>query len=879
MECWRSSTESGLWQLSLAEELPKGREWEPIMLRLNLAFAMALSAALAGCSEGTRKSEPLLKTGFAKVALTVADLAAIDHVTLTITGGAVPITKTMAKVDDTHYSAPNDAIPVGTYQYTADAYADPAGTELVLTGHTVVAIRPDQTALVAIVLRDPTRPVGETRRLPVIDGLSASSASLMTDAVAAVVATAHSPESHELAYLWTDRCEGGARGAFADSAAAATSWTAPSVPGVCQLSVSVGDAANMSSVTAYMAVVVTDAHAPPTVIAVVDTYPMVALGTTEAVIVSANPPAGLMVGITADLVATGADADGSPVTFAWTSTCGGTFSPGAASGTVRFHTDDPRAMCALSVVVADNSTPANTIRGTVVIEGGGADRCFGVICPPASDVCHIASTCDPTTGTCGPGSPVLCPAGETCSLSSTPPGQCVPYGYPTAPVPKAAKNLPLFFPGGVAFDSAESLYITRTLFGNQTFDGISLTAAGASDTVLSKYDPTTHNPVWAKAYGDANKQVSIGVAVTQDGTVVGLGNFLGTLDTVTNPQSYPIDFLMGVDSDNGNVRWTNMFDNGINGALLAIAANPAQNIVAVCGYSSQASSMVTPEPTYGGGSRDAVIAVFRSTGEKVWARELGGANAEMCSRLAVDAVGDVYAVGSYNGILDLGGPTDLPALAGSTVVNWTWVAKLSGADGRTLAAAAFGGQRETGAAFGNHAPAGIAVDPAGNVVIVGSFTGNMKFGNTAELNLTPVGANDAFIAKLDPAFAPLWAKRMGSRGFVGVAAVALTASNDVVVVGAHNGTTTGAAVISGPNDNSLPNAYLLRLDGTTGAVQFARSYGGDGEAQDASFLAIQGSSFAFGGTNTGTIDFGGGVSHTAKPESAQMSYLVFGTLQ
>jgi hypothetical protein len=434
MECWRSSTESGLWQLSLAEELPKGREWEPIMLRLNLAFAMALSAALAGCSEGTRKSEPLLKTGFAKVALTVADLAAIDHVTLTITGGAVPITKTMAKVDDTHYSAPNDAIPVGTYQYTADAYADPAGTELVLTGHTVVAIRPDQTALVAIVLRDPTRPVGETRRLPVIDGLSASSASLMTDAVAAVVATAHSPESHELAYLWTDRCEGGARGAFADSAAAATSWTAPSVPGVCQLSVSVGDAANMSSVTAYMAVVVTDAHAPPTVIAVVDTYPMVALGTTEAVIVSANPPAGLMVGITADLVATGADADGSPVTFAWTSTCGGTFSPGAASGTVRFHTDDPRAMCALSVVVADNSTPANTIRGTVVIEGGGADRCFGVICPPASDVCHIASTCDPTTGTAALG-----------ARSSVPPAR--PAASPRRPLVSAshmATRLPRF---------------------------------------------------------------------------------------------------------------------------------------------------------------------------------------------------------------------------------------------------------------------------------------------------------------------------------------------------------------------------------------------------------------------------------------------------
>jgi len=445
------------------------------------------------------------------------------------------------------------------------------------------------------------------------------------------------------------------------------------------------------------------------------------------------------------------------------------------------------------------------------------------------------------------------------------------------PAPKAAKHLGLTRPDGVAIDSAGAVYTAGPLFDTKSFDAISVSSAGDSDMFLAKYDPTTHNALWAKAYGDTDEQYSIGVAVTQDGTVVGLGNFVGKLNTLTNPQPYPIDFLMGVDPANGDVRWTNMFNNGIGGAILSIATNPSQNIIAVCGYSSQATDMVTPAPTYGGGIRDAVVAVYRSTGEKVWAREIGGAAAEQCSGLAVDAAGDVFAVGRYNGALELGGTPALPTLGGVLTINWTWVAKFKGTDGTTLVQTSIGGRNAAGTGNGgNHTPAGIAVDSTGNVVIAGAFTTSMLFPTVPETLLQSAGVTDAFVAKLDPAFAPLWAVRMGSTGSDGVSAIALTSSNDPVVVGAHSGTTTGVAEISVPADSAWSNAFVLKLDGATGARQFAQSYGDADQTQSASRVAIHDSSFAFIGTYNGAIDFGGGVSLTG---TELESYLVFGTFQ
>ena len=53
---------------------------------------------------------------------------------------------------------------------------------------------------------------------------------------------------------------------------------------------------------------------------------------------------------------------------------------------------------------------------------------------------------------------------------------------------------------------------------------------------------------------------------------------------------------------------------------------------------------------------------------------------------------------------------------------------------------------------------GIAVDPAGNVLLTGEFTGTATFG---EHSLTSVGSMDFFVAKVDPQGNFLWVRSGG----------------------------------------------------------------------------------------------------------------------
>jgi hypothetical protein len=976
-------------------------------MRKNLAFATAFSALvmIAGCSD--KKNVPEVKMGSAKVALTAAGLAAVDHVTLSITGGATPITQTLTKVDNTHYSASISSVPVGTYTFTANAYADAAGANLVLAGHAdgVVITASAVPAIVSIVMHELTAPVGPTAKLPVIDGLAASAASVTNGAAASVSVTAHSPDSHALAYQWSDLCTGNLHGTFADSAIPATTWTAPASAAVCQLSVRVGDATNMTSVTAYLVLTVTGpATGSANVNASVDTYPILTVSAADAYIVVSDPPAGLTVGITADVVATSSDADGSPVTLAWTSSCTGTFSPSSSAPSVRFHSDDPNAQCTLTVVASDSSTPANTIAGVVVLSGAvnlcanvtctpqdschdvgtcnpatgfcsnpakvctaqdlchvvgacdlatgscsnpekcaagqtcelttgvcstpdlcagvtcvaldvchdvgtctagvcsnpaktcpageacsltdglchATDLCAGVICPPATNLCQVAGTC--TAGVCSAETAKTCPVGETCDVAD---GVCkLPVVPATVVVPQLAKKLEINWKG-LAMGTDGAVYQTgNVLLPAKTFDGITITSAGSTDVFAAKYDAAGAIQ-WAVRYGNSSSQdASSGAAVTADGTLALGGKFSGTLDP--DPISAPsqVDFLEFLNPD-GTHKFSAAYNNGLNGRFAAIAANPSLNLVAVCGLAAAiptdfvGATAITPLPA--AQPQDIIVGVFDSAGTKLWARQIGSADSELCDSITIDDNGDVYAAGKYNGVALNLGLGNLPNPGGLSRRH-LWVAKFNGTTGATISNAAFG----SGA--GIHAAKSLAVDATGRLFIAGAMSNNLPFGSIV-LSVTD-GSNDAFVAKVNPAagYAADWALRAGGVGDDEVRGVAVDSFGNPVVVGLYNEVSTGFLTLTAASGTS--DAFLVKLDGTTGATVAATggqaSYGDDLGTQNANAIAINrlgvGSvlnNVVFGGSFGSTIDFGA-PNPASTPDlttNGTDTFLVFGKLQ
>jgi hypothetical protein len=512
--------------------------------------------------------------------------------------------------------------------------------------------------------------------------------------------------------------------------------------------------------------------------------------------------------------------------------------------------------------------------------------CQGGVNQPNGTPCSDANACtsgDACQGGLCTGTP-LCGPTQTCTQTG---GTCVVTNIvPTPQVAKLVSTSSL----GLTMDTAGASYVTGALFASKTFDAVTVTSAGSADALVAKYDPTTRAAVWARAFGGGTAeatgptdQLPAGVAVTADGTVVVIGSSNGNIVVnATTTVAIPAlqDFVLGLNGTSGAGVWGSTFNNGLNGALVAVAANPTRNVFAVCGYADQASTLAPAGTVFGGGTRDAVIAMFSSNGTLVWSKQLGSGSDEECDTLAIDDAGDLYAAGKYNSVT---GQTNLdPGLGAlpSTTLGTRrhlWIAKYAGATGAALAQASFGSGN------GNHTPFSMAVDAAGKVILGGSFTFSVPFGATT---ITSAGSTDGFVAKLDPAatpaFAPTWAVRIGGTTGDQVNGVAVTSFGEVLATGLFIGTTTGAATLTGAG-TVASDAFLLKLDAATGATQFSAAYGDTSNQAGNAVVANRSGTGSvrdlvqFGGTYAGAVTFPAPAG--ALPASTGDSFLVFAPLQ
>jgi hypothetical protein len=150
---------------------------------------------------------------------------------------------------------------------------------------------------------------------------------------------------------------------------------------------------------------------------------------------------------------------------------------------------------------------------------------------------------------------------------------------------------------------------------------------------------------------------------------------------------------------------------------------------------------------------------------------------------------------------------------------------------------------------------GLAVDGEGNIFLGGSFQGMITFGRT---KLTSVAmGGDAFLAKLGPDGAPVWAKRFGT-GTLG--ALAADSSGRVTMstrVAQGDDVGCGKSTIGGP--------CVAQYDGT-GACLWSRVY----DASNSTFFGVSGSAVdpvssdvVVAGNFSNSVDLGDGTFTTS----------------
>jgi hypothetical protein len=426
----------------------------------------------------------------------------------------------------------------------------------------------------------------------------------------------------------------------------------------------------------------------------------------------------------------------------------------------------------------------------------------------------------------GAGSLAAVVCGRT-AFAASPSPDAVTTVAPTAtnaPRVRSLVRLDLLSLAGLAVDRKGAVYAAGSLVApGRTFDSFPLEHHGAGDVFVGRYDPETGKAAWARSFGDVGDQQPRGVAVAGD-TVAVAGRFNGRIEAgpvkLVGTASYKT-FLLGLAAADGAPRFGHMFDLGQDGALVAIAAHPSGDRIAVCGWASAAAPDLVPGARHGGG-RDIVVAAFDGSGKRLWSRQIGGADPEDCTALALDANGDVFAAGHYGGSLTFTG-APLPRPSGPHT-RWLWLAKLDGRSGKALAQAGFG------EGYAMTYPRSIAVDPSGDVLVCGNITGRLSFGDTA---LASRGDLDAFVARLDsrssPAFAPRWAVRLGGPSTDECNGVAFSSAGDVVATGFFSVWANGAAELTSKLESA--DAFWLVLDGKTGETRAALAIG-DEQTQD-----------------------------------------------
>jgi len=289
---------------------------------------------------------------------------------------------------------------------------------------------------------------------------------------------------------------------------------------------------------------------------------------------------------------------------------------------------------------------------------------------------------------------------------------------------------------GIATDGSGNLIVVGIFSGTVDFGAGPVTSSGTQDVFVTKLDPNG-GLVWENHYADAQTDIGRDVALDSAGNVVVAGTFGGTVDfgggPLTGYGSHDV-FVVKLDPNGGHV-WSRHF-GGAGGDVqhVGVNTNGAGSIALGGAFTGQiafgGSSLVSA------GGEDVFLAKLDPQGSHVWSSRFGDASPDQFgTSVAVDSGGAVVLAGYFWGAVDFGGGQLVSAGKADG-----FVAKFAANDGSYLWARRFGDG-------GLQQAVCVTTDPAGSVLLTGSFEGTMDLGKGP---LVAIGQQDTFLAKFAP---------------------------------------------------------------------------------------------------------------------------------
>ncbi len=368
---------------------------------------------------------------------------------------------------------------------------------------------------------------------------------------------------------------------------------------------------------------------------------------------------------------------------------------------------------------------------------------------------------------------------------------------------------------GIAVDPRGNIFLTGTFSGTIDLDPDTGTASFTPaivpffrDAFLAKYD-SNGRYLWGKSMGGGSDDEGHCVAVDTGGNVYVSGfhtqsiNFNpgGTGGTLS-PLGGGNDIFLAKYDTNGTYLWAkNMGGSGAdhsNGLAVDISGN-----VYMTGY-FEGRATFNVGGLFGSyltsaGNRDIFLAKYSTSGNYLWAKNMGSDGDDEGRGVALDATGNVYITGDFQGTANF----NINGTGGSLTSSGSWdvfIAKYSPSGIYMWA-------KNAGGNLADHSW-DIAVDGSDNIYVTGNYLQNFNPGNSNN-NLNASGGENVFIARYDADGSNQWAKGVGGNAN----ALAVDSRGGIYATGWYNqvadfdpGPDTAAFTSAGGMD-----AFLLKL--------------------------------------------------------------------
>ncbi len=281
---------------------------------------------------------------------------------------------------------------------------------------------------------------------------------------------------------------------------------------------------------------------------------------------------------------------------------------------------------------------------------------------------------------------------------------------------------------------------------------------------------------WQAASSGGSTGFDVGRALAVDAVgntyVTGSCESGAQFGTATLPGQGGTDVFVAKYDARGVLLWVrgggSLLDDGGTG----IAVDAAGNCYVGVTIGGDATFDGQPVPGGGLGQNDAVVLSYDPNGNVRWAYATAGIGTKETGGLALDAFGNVYTVGIFNGTASFGSisltnsnsnpeATDAFIASYDSTGDVRWARQMSCPDGMVATS--------------------IGVSAVGDYFVAGGFSTTLTIGATT---LTAVGEVDGFVAKFEPSGVAQWAKSFGgTAGVVVPAGLAVSPTGEAYVVG------------------------------------------------------------------------------------------------